>query len=118
MNLTDKEIFYKCAKHLLQQATRCIDDNGNCCYKNRYGEKAPGALFLNDEEIKNIGDSIYDDHLIITQFEIVHDSEDIENWPNKIKDLAKIFDIEWTEEMNEWIEDFDIMRTAIRISFR
>jgi len=104
---TTEEVFEYIKHHLLTQMKRCVDDKGDCLYRNKQGLKcAAGCLIADDEYIPEIENKSWyslvvekfapEDHMeLIQEMQRIHDDTPVSDWElvlNKVGGRLDVFD--------------------------
>lgn len=102
---TTEEVFEYIRHHLLTQMKRCVDDKGDCLYRNKQGLKcAAGCLIADDEYDPNmeykkwyslvIEKFVPKEHReLIRKMQYIHDDTPVSDWELVLNEVGGRLDV-------------------------
>ena len=97
---TEQEIFDQVSKHLLTQNSRAVLNLDICRYRGGNNSKCAGGCLMSDKEYKPGFENqswyqlvlrkqipVYN-HIFISKLQTIHDSIPVEQWKEKLQELA------------------------------
>jgi hypothetical protein len=109
--MNNQEIFGKIVNHLRKQNQKCMDDEGQCLYRNNKGLKcAAGILIDDDEYVPDMELKLFKDLIgkfklkynyigeqisLINYLQMIHDETSIDRWERGFKNCAAQYKLKY-----------------------
>ena len=103
---TKQEVFDQVARHLLKQGEQSVNGQGHCKYRHENKKCAAGCLIGDDEhnlgmegqtwaKLTSYGDCPCEHADLIGRLQKIHDHFSVENWNQRLKELAMDENLNW-----------------------